>query len=80
MNQIHTLDLANGTLTDKGGKLLLERLPAYPNVKALDVHYHYMSEDMVEDLETLPVDIDASEFNEPETYDGEIWMNAMLTE
>ena len=80
MNQIHTLDLANGTLTDKGGKLLLERLPAYPNVKALDVHYHYMSEDMVEDLETLPVDIDASEFNEPETYDGEIWVNAMLTE
>ena len=49
-------------------------------MKALDVHYHYMSEDMVEDLETLPVDIDASEFNEPETYDGEIWMNAMLTE
>lgn len=80
MKQIHTLDLANGTLTDKGGKLLLERLPEYPNIKNLDVHYHYMSENMVEELETLPVEIDASEFNEPETYHGEIWMNAMLTE
>lgn len=80
MKQIRTLDLANGTLTDKGGKLLVERLPEYPNIKNLDVHYHYMSENMVEELQTLPVEIDASEFNEPETYHGEIWMNAMLTE
>jgi Ran GTPase-activating protein (RanGAP) involved in mRNA processing and transport len=80
MKQIRTLDLANGTLTDKGGRLLLEKLPQYPNIKKLDVHYHYMSENMVEELETLPVEIDASEFNEPETYGGEIWMNAMLTE
>lgn len=80
IKQIHTLDLANGTLTDKGGKLLLERLPDYPNVKRLDVHYHYLSEQMVKELETLPVEIDASELNKPETYHGEIWMNAMLTE
>lgn len=80
MSQIETLDLANGTLSDKGGALLLEKLPLYPNVKTLDVHYHYLSEDMVEDLETLPVEIDASEANEPEEYHGEIWMNAMLTE
>lgn len=80
MKQIHTLDLANGTLTDKGGKLLLERLPEFPNIKNLDVHYHYMSENMVEELKTLAVELDASEPNEPETYHGEIWMNAMLTE
>ena len=80
MGQIHTLDLANGTLTDKGGAMLLETLPSYPNIKTLDVHYHYMSEEMVENLEALPVEIDASEFNEPDEYDGEIWMNAMLTE
>lgn len=80
MAQLEVLDLANGTLTDKGGALLLEKLPSYPNIKVLDVHYHYMSENMVEDLKTLPVEIDASEFNEPEEYGGEIWMNAMLTE
>lgn len=80
MGQIHTLDLANGTLTDKGGKLLLEKLPAYPNVKTLDVHYHYMSESMVQELKRLPIELDASEENEAEIYHGEIWMNAMLTE
>lgn len=80
MNQIHTLDLANGTLSDKGGQMLLEKLPSFPNVKVLDVHYHYMSDDMVKKLKTLPVEVDAAEPNEPEEYRGEIWMNAMLTE
>ncbi len=80
MSRLRTLDLANGTLTDKGGKLILEKLPQYPNVKVLDVHYHYMSEQTVKDLEALPIEVDASEANEPEHYHGEIWMNAMLTE
>ena len=80
MKQIQTLDLANGTLSDKGGTLLLEKLPAYPNIKVLDVHYHYMSEKMVTNLKALPIQVDASEPNEPDDYNGEIWMNAMLTE
>ncbi len=80
MGQVHTLDLANGTLSDKGGALLLEMLPQFPNIKVLDVHYHYMSEDMVKKLEALPLEVDASEKNEPEEYKGEIWMDAMLTE
>lgn len=80
MSQIDTLDLSNGTLTDKGGALLLEKLSAYPNIKKLDVHYHYMSEKMAEQLEGLPLEVDVSERNEPDEYKGEIYMNAMLTE
>ncbi len=80
MKQLHTLDMANGTLTDKGGELLLGKLPSYPNIKVLDVHYHYMSEEMEEKLKALPIEVDTSESNEPEEYRGEIWMNAMLTE
>lgn len=80
MKRLHTLDLANGTLTDKGGELLLGKLPSYPNIKVLDVHYHYMSEEMEEKLKALPIEVDTSESNEPEEYRGEIWMNAMLTE
>ena len=76
----HTLDLANGTLTDKGGALLLEKLPQFPNIQVLDVHYHYMSDGMVKKLNQLPIQVDASEPNEAEEYHGEIWMNAMLTE
>lgn len=80
MRQITTLDLSCGTLTDKGGQMLLEKLPQFPNIKKLDVHYNYLSEEMVEKLEGLPVEIDASESEEAEEYHGEIYMNAMLTE
>lgn len=80
MKQITTLDLSCGSLTDAGGELILQKLPSYPNVKALDLHYHYLSDDMTRKLRRLPVEIDLSEQNSPEEYDGEIWMNAMLTE
>ena len=39
-----------------------------------------MSDEMGEKLKTLPAQVDVSDPNEQEEYDGEIWMNAMLTE
>lgn len=80
MSQIHTLDLSAGTLTDKGGALLLEKIPQYPNIKVLDLHYHYLTDEMMERLEELPVELDVTDQNEPDEYHGDIWMNAMLTE
>ncbi len=80
MRQVHTLDLSGGTLTDKGGALLLEKIPAYSNVKVLDLHYHYLSDEMMKQLGGLSVELDISEKNKPDEYHGEIWMNAMLTE
>lgn len=80
MGQIHTLDLSCGTLSDKGGLRLLEKLPLYPNIKTLDLHYHYMTDEVTKKLRELPLEIDLSEQNELEEYDGDLWMNAMLTE
>lgn len=80
MGQIETLDLSLGTLTDQGGELLLEALPKWPNVKTLDVHYHYLSDEMAKKLCSLPITVDVSEAEEPDVYDGTVYMNAMLTE
>jgi len=85
ISQIKTLDLSMGSMTDQGGKLLLENLPSYKNVEILDVHYHYMSEEMVrklEDLNRLHIAVDASEREKPYTssYDGEVYRTPMLTE
>lgn len=80
MGQIETLDLSLGTLTDQGGALLLEALPKWPNVKKLDVHYHYLSDEMAKKLCSLPITVDVSEAEEPDVYDGTVYMNAMLTE
>lgn len=80
MEQIHTLNLSCGTLTDKGGQLLLEKLLHFPNIQFLDLHYHYLSNEMMEKLQKLPIKVDVTEQNEPESYQGETWMDAMLTE
>ncbi len=80
MGQLKTLDLSCGTLSDKGAALLVEKLPAYPNIQLLDIHHHYLTDQAVESLRQLPMEIDVSDQNEVEVYRGEVWMNAMLTE
>lgn len=80
IRQIETLDLSCGTLTDKGGNLLLEKLTDLPNIRKLDVHHHYLSGDMMEKLGKLSLETDLSEQEEAEKWNGKIWYNAMLTE
>ncbi len=80
IGQIQTLDLSCGTLSDKGGELLLQKLPHYDNIKHLDVHYNFMSEKLIKRLEELPISVDASDRNKMHHYHGESYMYAMLTE
>ena len=80
MKQINRLELSMGSLTDKGGQLLLDKLPEFPNVKTLDVHYHFLSDEMMEKLEALPIEVDTDEQNEPDEWDNEIYYTPMLTE
>ena len=80
IGQITTLDLSNGTRTDKEGQLLLDKLPGQPNMEKLDVHYHYLSDGMMKKLEELSIAVDVSEQEEAEAWNGELWYNAMLTE
>jgi len=50
MKQIETLDLSYGTLTDKGGELIAEKLKAYPNVKKVIIEYHFLSDQGIQKL------------------------------
>ena len=80
MKQINRLELSMGTLTDKGGQLLLDKLPEFPNVECLDVHYHYLSDEMMEKLEALPIEVNTDYQEEPDEDDDETYYYAMLTE
>ena len=80
IRQIETLDLSCGTLTDKGGNLLLEKLPSLSNIKKLDVHHHYISDEVMKKLKKLSIEVDVSEQEEADEWDGKLWYNAMLTE
>ena len=47
--RLTTLDLSLGTLTDKGARVLLDT-PVFRDLDRLDLHHHYMSEDMTEQV------------------------------
>ena len=78
MKQINRLELSMGSLTNKGGQILLDKLLEFPNVKTLDVHYHFLSDEMMEKLEALPIEVNTDEQNGPENDEIDCW--PMLTE
>lgn len=81
INQIETLDLSMGSLTDKGGQLLLEQVLKHPNIKALDLEYHFLSDEMMDKLKGLSgVMVNVEDAQEADEYDGEIYYYPMLTE
>lgn len=82
IDSITTLDLSCGTITDKGGELLLKKLPELKNLKKLDLSYNYLSDEMKDKLTAAApgVEMDLSDSQEAEEWDGELWLNAMVTE
>lgn len=78
---ITALDLSMGALTDKGGQMLLDKLPEYPNVKQLELEYHFLSDDMMKKLKALPgVQVNVEDQQRADDYNGEIYYYPMLTE
>jgi hypothetical protein len=72
VERIRVLDLSLGVLTDEGAAALLAS-PAIARLEKLDVHYHFCSEEMTAKLQSLGVEVDASERKEPDRYGDEIW-------
>lgn len=80
IQNIKVLDLSNGTLTDKGGALLLEKLPSLTNLELVDLSWHYLSDEMMKKLEELDIKINLEEQQQSEEYNGNIYCYPMLTE
>ena len=77
---IKTLDLSNGTLTDKGGQMILDNISMFKGLDKLDLTYHYLSEEMMQNLRNTGINVILDEANEPDEYDGEVYYDPMLTE
>jgi hypothetical protein len=61
-----------GVMTDEGAAALLAS-PAIARLEKLDVHHHYCSEEMTAKLQSLGIEVDASERKEPDEDDDEVW-------
>ncbi|MFC6593146.1 STM4015 family protein [Deinococcus lacus] len=79
LDGLETLDLSMGTLSDEGGQALLgsERVKT---LSKLDLHHHFMSDEMMQKLEGLGIEVDVSEQEESDEDDGEVWRYVALGE
>lgn len=70
LQRIEVLDLSMGTLGDEGAQALLDN-PDIRKLKKLDLHYHFMSQEMMEQMKSIGIPVDVSDQQEPDDYDGE---------
>lgn len=65
LERLRVLDLSLGTLSDTGATALLN-CPAIRKLEKLDLHHHFCSEEMMQQLQALPIEVDVSERQELE--------------
>ena len=84
--QLETLDLSLGTLSDEGARALLDS-SAIKKLKKLDLHYHFLSGEMVKEFKKMAtqsaMQVDVTQQQTPE--DGEededdVWRYPAVTE
>jgi hypothetical protein len=79
LDHLRILDLSLGTLGDEGAAALLAS-PKVARLEKLDIHHHYCSNEMVERLQSLGIEIDASEHEEDDEDDGERYRYVSVSE
>lgn len=80
--KLHVLDLSLGVLTDTGAAALLKSsaVGALKKLKKIDLHHHYVSSWLIDRLKAEGYKLDASGFQIPEVYDGEIYRHVSVSE
>ncbi|WP_444962529.1 STM4015 family protein [Nocardiopsis sp. M1B1] len=75
VKHLEVLDLSLGILTDRGARGLVDRAEAFSGLRKLDLHHHFMSEEMVERVRAafagtgVELDLDEGRDDEDEDYD-----------
>lgn len=70
--RVDTLDMSLGNMSDQGGQAFLKS-SALGNLKQLDLYHHYFSNEMMEALKALPMNVDVGDQNKPDDWgDGEM--------
>lgn len=76
LDRIQILDLSMGNLSDSGAKALFSN-PKVLQLEKLDLHHHYMSDEWMEKLKSLDVEVDVSDQQEDEDPE---WRYPSVTE
>jgi hypothetical protein len=80
LDQIDILDLSMGDMTDVGAEALIQ-CRRIRNLKKLDLHHHFCSDEMVRRMKTLPIPVDMSDQQEEGHYSsGEAYRYVAVSE
>ena len=80
---LEVLDLSLGTLSDKGGKLILENIDKLSHLKKLDLTYNYISDDIIEKIEEAFNDLNVEILTDRDDVyldDDDDWRYPYITE
>lgn len=77
LKHLKTLDFSKGTLSDKGAELILAHQSDLNHLEYLNLEYHFMSDEAMNKLKKLPIQINLDEQNENDEKYGNY---PMLTE
>jgi hypothetical protein len=70
LKRIEVLDLSLGNLGDEGALALLAG-GQLAGLKKLDIHHHYVSDEVLDGLKDLGIELDATDTQEPDYWDDE---------
>jgi len=69
---LEVLDMSLGTLSDEGGNALLAS-EQIKNLRVLDLHFHYLTAPVATQLAKLPLQVNVTDQQSPDIYDGETY-------
>jgi hypothetical protein len=79
VSTVEVIDLSLGNLSDQGGKELL-KLPTNARLKLLDLHHHYLSEELIAQLARMPFQVNVKDRQEADEDDGEEYRYIAVSE
>ncbi len=79
VRRLKVLDLSLGNLSDKGGEALL-KAGNLARLEKLDLHHHYLSDDMITRLEKAYPDADLSNQQEADEWDDDVYRFVAVSE
>jgi hypothetical protein len=70
LQRLEVLDMSLGAIGDYGAKELAAS-PYVKKLKKLDLHHHYISNEVIKELKKLKIKLDVSEQKQEERYEGD---------
>ncbi|SNT24955.1 hypothetical protein SAMN05446037_10625 [Anaerovirgula multivorans] len=77
ISNLEILDFSNGTLSDKGAQIIIDNIDKLKHLQLLNLHYNFITDEYIEKLKKLPIQINLDEQME---NDDEYGNYPMLTE